>query len=42
MRGDDNMFAISMQIDVVSVCAILGLAIDVAQLVLSVLQYRKK
>lgn len=36
------MFAISMQIDVVSVCAIVGLAIDVAQLVLSVLQYIKK
>ena len=42
MRGDDNMFAISMQIDVVSVCAILELAIAVAQLTLSVLQYRKK
>ena len=42
MRGDDNMFAISMQIDVVSVCAILELAIDVVQLVLSVLQYIKK
>lgn len=36
------MFAIYMQIDVVSACAILGLAIDVVQLVLSVLQYIKK
>lgn len=36
------MFAISMQIDVVSACAILGLAIAVAQLTLSVLQYIKK
>lgn len=36
------MIVISMQIDVVSACAILGLAIAVAQLVLSVLQYRKK
>lgn len=31
------MFAISMQIDVVSACAILGLATAVAQLMLSVL-----
>lgn len=42
MKGDDNMFAISMQIDVVSVCDVLELVIAVAQLTLIVLQYRKK
>ena len=36
------MIVIYLQCDVVSACAILGLAIAVAQLVLSVLQYRKK
>lgn len=36
------MIAIYVQFDVVSVCAVLTLAINVAQLVLSVLQYVKK
>ena len=38
----DNVICIHLQVDVVSVCTVLTLAIAVAQLVLSVLQYRKK